>query len=48
MNLFTEQKKTRRYREQTGGCQVGGEKEWDGLGMWDQLMQTTTFRMDTQ
>ena len=25
---------TDRHREQTYGCQGGGEKEWDGLGIW--------------
>ena len=31
MNLYTEQKQTRRHREQTCGCQGRGGKEWDGL-----------------
>ena len=30
MNLSTEQKQTHRHREQTGGCQGGGGREWDG------------------
>ena len=35
MNLSTEQKQTRRHKEQTYGCQQGVRKEWDGLGVWD-------------
>ena len=34
MNLSTKQKQTHRYREQTRGYQEGGEREWDGLGVW--------------
>ena len=34
MNLSTEQKQIHRHREQTYGCQGGGEREWDGLGIW--------------
>ena len=34
MNLSTQQRKTHRHREQTCGCQEGGEREWDGLGVW--------------
>ena len=32
MNLSTKQKQTHRHKEQTGGCQVGGEvgKGWTG------------------
>ena len=33
------------YREQTG-CQGGGGREWDGLGVWGESMQTITLRMD--
>ena len=32
MNLSTKQKQTHRHREQTCGCQGGGDREWDGLG----------------
>ena len=31
MNLYTKQKQTHRYKEQTCGCQWGGEREgWAG------------------
>ena len=36
------------HREQTGGCQGGGESERVGLGVWDQQMQTGIYRMDKQ
>ena len=39
MNLFTKQKQTRRHREQTCGCQGGGEvrEAWIGsLGLVDE------------
>ena len=32
MNLSTQQ--TDSHREQTCGCQGGGGREWDGLGVW--------------
>ena len=34
MNLSKEKTQTHRHREQTCGCQGGGEREWDGLGVW--------------
>ena len=34
MNLTTKQKQAQAHREQTRGCQGGGEREWDGLGVW--------------
>ena len=46
MNLFTKQ--THRHREQTCGCQGGGCWGRDGLGVWDQQMQTIIYRMDKQ
>ena len=46
MNLSTEQKDTHRHGEQTCGCQGAGE--WDGLGVWNQQMQTIPFRMGKQ
>ena len=48
MNLSTNQKQTHRHREQTRGCQGGGEREWDGPGVWGEKMQTMTFRMNKQ
>ena len=47
MNLCMKQKHTHRHREQTGGCQGEGEVG-AGLGVWDQQMQTSTYRMDKQ
>ena len=42
-----DQKETHRYREQTCGFQVG---VWgmEGLGVWDQQMQTIIYGMDRQ
>ena len=33
-NLCTKQKQTNRHGEHACGCQGGGEREWDGLGVW--------------
>ena len=48
MNLSTKQKQTHRYREQTVVAQ--GEWEWgrDGVGVWNQQIQASICRMDTQ
>ena len=35
MNLSMKQKETHRHKEQTCGCQMGGERGRDGLGVWD-------------
>ena len=43
MNLSTKKKKTHRHREQTCGCQGGGRREWDRLGVWGDQMQPITF-----
>ena len=48
MNLTTEQKQTHRHREQTCGCRWGEGLKRDGLGVWDQQMQTIIYRMDKQ
>ena len=42
------QKQTHRHREQTCGCQGGGRWRRDGVGVWDQQMQTIIYRMDKQ
>ena len=42
MNIATEQKDS----EQTCSYEVGGERE--GLGVWDQQIQTITCRVDKQ
>ena len=47
MNIAMKQKQTHRYREQTCGCQGRGEVG-DGMGAWDQQMQTTIYSMDKQ
>ena len=48
MNLPMKQKQTYRHRKQTCGCQGGGGWGRDGLGGWDQHMQTTIYRMGKQ
>ena len=39
MNLSLQQKQTHRRREQTCGCQGGGEWRRDGFGVQDQQIQ---------
>lgn len=34
------------HGEQTCGCQEGGEREWEGWGVWGGWMQTAYFGMD--
>ena len=34
MNLSTKQEQIHKHREQTCGCQGGGGREWDRLGVW--------------
>ena len=47
MNLSKRQKQTHRHREQIGSCQGGGG--WgDGVGIWDEQMQTIIYGMDKQ
>ena len=48
MNLSMKQKQNQGHREQIGGCQGGSGWETDGLGVWDQQMQTGIYRMDKQ
>ena len=48
MNLFMKQEQTHRHREQTCGCQGGGDVGRDGVGVWDQQMQAIIYRMDKQ
>ena len=44
IDLSTEQKQAHGRGEQTYGCRGDGEgREWDGLGVWGQQMQTITF-----
>ena len=44
MNLFTKQKQTHRHRKQT----YGYKRERDKLGVWDQQIQTTIYKIDKQ
>ena len=46
MNLSTKQ--AHRHTKQTHRCQGRGELGRDGLGVWDQQMQTLIYRMDGQ
>ena len=48
MNLSMKQKQNQGHREQTGGCQGGGDWERVGVGVWVQHMQTDIYRMDKQ
>ena len=47
MNLSTMQKQTYRQREQTC-CQGEGGQGREGLGVWNQQMQTIVYRIDKQ
>ena len=48
MNSSAQQEETHKETEQTCGCQ-GKEGLWgNGLGVWDQEMQTILYRMDKQ
>ena len=48
MNLSMKQKQTHRHREQTCGCQGGGGWERDGVGVWDQQMPTSIYKLGKQ
>ena len=48
MNLFTEQKQTHRHRKQTYGYQRGKAGRRDKLGVWDQQIETTIYKIDKQ
>ena len=48
MNLSMKQKQNHGHKEETGSCQGGRGWERDGLGVWDQHMQTGIHRMDKQ
>ena len=45
MNLFTKQNQNHRYRKQTYGYQ---SRKGDKLGVWDQQIQTTIYKIDKQ
>ena len=48
MNLFTKQKQTHRHRKQTYGYQWGKMGGGDKLGVWDQQIHTTIYKIDKQ
>ena len=48
MNLSMKQKQTQRHRDQTCGCQGREGQGRDGLGIWDQQMQTIIYKTDKQ
>ena len=48
MNLSTKEKQTHGHREWTCGCQGGGDRKWEGWGVWGQQMQMTAVRMEKQ
>ena len=45
MNLFTKQKQTHRHRKQTYDYRRG-KGDRDKLGVWDQQIQTTIYKID--
>ena len=48
MNLSIIQKQIHRHGEQTCDYQRDGGKDWDGLEVQGQQIQTISFRMDKQ
>ena len=48
MNLSTKQKQIHGHKEQIWGCQGGGGREWDKLGVWGWYMPTIPFEKDRQ
>ena len=48
MSLFTKQKQTHRHRKQTCGYQRGKWGGGDKLGVWDQQIHTTIYKIDKQ
>ena len=48
MNIFTKQKQSHGHIEQICGCQEGGGWGKEGLGVWDQQMQTIIYSMETK
>ena len=47
MNLFTKQKETHGHRKQTYGYERG-KGEGNKLGVWDQQIQATIYKIDKQ
>ena len=48
MNLFTKQKQPHRLRKQIYGYQSGKVRGRDKLGVWDQQIHTTIYKIDNQ
>ena len=48
MNLFPKQKETHRLQRQTYGYQTGKGVGEGKLGVWDQQIQTTRYKIDKQ
>ena len=48
MNLFTEQIQTHRLRKQTYGSHKRKKGERDKLGVWDENIHTTVYKIDRQ
>ena len=48
MNLFTEQIQTHRLRKQTYGSHKRKKVERDKLGVWDENIHTTVYKIDRQ
>ena len=48
MNVFTKQKQTHRKRRQTYGYQEERGLGRDKLGVWDQQIQTTIYKIEKQ
>ena len=48
MNLSVKQKQTHRHREQTVVAKGAGGRGTDGVGVWDQQMQTIMYIYKTE
>ena len=48
MNLFTKQKQTHRHRKEIYDYQEEMGWERDKLGVWDQQIQSTIYKIDGQ
>ena len=46
MNIFMRQNQNHGHTEQTGGCQGAEGCRTDGVGLWDQQMQTSIYGTD--
>ena len=48
MNLFTKQKQTHRHRTHTYGYQKGNVRGRDKLGIWEQHIHPTIYKIGKQ